>query len=94
MSEDFKVGDVVVCIDDSPCKVDPFPGFPFGIKRGSTHRVTDLDLVGYDIFLGLLGYDEDYFFAARFRKLPPADDAFILRMRSLKPGRVREREDA
>lgn len=94
MSEDFKVGDVVVCVDDSPCVVDPFPGFPFGIKRGSMHRVTELCFMRGEVFLGLLDRDEDYFFAARFRKLPPADDEFILRIRSLKPGRVREREDA
>ena len=83
----FQVGDVVVCIDDSPCVVHPYAGYPFEADRGSLYRVARVGLhpVEREFYLGLTEVPGVMLFAARFRKVTRADEQFIEQMRALKP---------
>lgn len=85
---DFKVGDVVVCVDGSPCRRAPYVGAPFSFKEGQIGRISRIHMT--DIGLGLefpghpgkmgVGLHE-----SRFRHLPKSDEQFTEQMRALKP---------
>lgn len=89
MSEEFKVGDVVVCVNDAGAD---------HIRVGDIGRITKIGSPRVCIFdykihavlffsnlqpnKGTIG-----FAAGRFKHLPKADDTFINQMRSFKPAK-------
>lgn len=84
MSDFFKMGDVVVCVDAGNNTAY--------LANNAIYRVRALKgpylyLVGVHAFSGS---GQDGFSAHRFRHLPKADDTFIQQMRSLKPARAKE----
>jgi len=96
VSGDFQVGDVVVCVDDSPARSIDVRGMPWPMRMGSTWRVIGLvrSKSTGEILLLLKnspphlapwkrGWVKD-----RFRKLPRADVQFARDMRACKPHRV------
>jgi len=98
MADEFQVGDLAVCVDDSPCRETPYPGCPFGLSKGAVFRVTAAWIDPEDGIQGLnlmgVRNEQDGLFAGysahRFQKLPPASPEFISLIRSLSPGRVTE----
>lgn len=87
MADDFRVGDVVVCIaiPQGSIKGEWEP------KIGGIYKVYDLYLCPTDDSL-LIALEQDperdgpgAFEANAFRKLPPASDEFTLQMRACKP---------
>ncbi len=88
MAEDFQVGDVVVCVNDSPCTAtgEPKP-VPCPWKRGEIGRVVSISACRYGLELAPQKHRLLYIAAYRFRKLPKADEQFTERMRKCKPHR-------
>jgi len=91
MSEEFQVGDVVVCVDaDTPAR----PGYfsPDQIRNGDLYRLSDtfIDEWGDCIKVaGIVAHTVNGgFLAARFRKLPRADEEFTRQIRACKPQRT------
>jgi hypothetical protein len=97
---DFAPGDVVVCVDDSPCRCC---GDDIAIRLGTSYRVARA-YVGLNrptgkrfLSLRLVGVDnssphhwqERGINAARFRKIRPADESFTRQMRALRPIKTR-----
>jgi hypothetical protein len=95
------IGDVVVCVDDSPCKCC---GAPTQVVRGRTYQVTDIR-VGINparslpiVSLYLVGVRARGKHAGwginseRFRKVQKADDKFTRQIRALRP--AKQKEDA
>lgn len=97
MSDDWKAGDIAVCIDDSPSRMKDTFGQPFPLRAGSVWRVIAVTLsrFGYrkgEPLLHLKGapppmrpYKSGAFHTERFRKLRPATDEFVEQMHSLVP---------
>lgn len=95
MGEDFKPGDVVVCVDDSSAR---HTGGPVPFRRGDLLRVAKAKLhpVSYVFSLGFVGLEwpgkpglHAAYHADRFRKLPKADEEFTASIRACKPFRNR-----
>lgn len=88
MSDDFQVGDVVVCIsDDYERASGPESWWP---KRGQIYRVAGLDHCLNGLFLEFaedpdFGDTELGWAATDFRKLPKADEQFTEQMRAIRP---------
>jgi len=104
MSDDIRPGDVVVCIDESPCGC--CGAYYPDLAIGRLFRVTGTKpLMNYRTGLnvtGLLWPDQPRVGdhpemagrnPARFRKLPTADTEFTAQMRAMKP-RVRSNQEA
>jgi len=93
VDNDFKVGDVVVCVDaEFAGGSDVNRDHVSLINKGCIYKVSHvldggvgLSHVTYPYHPNVYGYKAD-----RFRHLPKADDTFIQQMRSLKPARIRE----
>lgn len=92
MGEDFKVGDVVVCINDNVC---PVMGGKHSYRKGAIYRVaivrTVKDYLGRPATgLKAVGLENE---AGRnvlcFRKLPTADEQFTASIRACKPSHNR-----
>jgi len=90
MADEFKVGDVVVCIG----------GTGRYVPIGTIDRVTFVDWYDEEhsfdcqagVGIDLLGHparehDAEAWCSSAFRLLPKADDTFINQMRSLKPAK-------
>jgi hypothetical protein len=93
----FKPGDVVCCVDDSPCRCC---GAPLPVSKGGVYRVAELQGPAHNHVLGSwitalvlrgvpvaqtmphTGWGVN---SARFRHLPKADPAFTEAMRALRP---------
>jgi hypothetical protein len=87
---DFQPGDVVVCVDDSPCTsqshdhTEPCPW-----KKGEIGRV--ISVYKYGLELHPRKHPEHTYIAAyRFRKIRPADESFTRQMRALRPIKTKE----
>lgn len=93
MSDEFQVGDVVVCVDDGPlvCPHDPLVihDGTLAAKLRSVGRIETIEAGHPDIccLCDLIYTDAGIGVAARFRKLPKADDRFAEQMRAQKPHR-------
>jgi len=96
MSDDFRVGDVIVCVDASPYLVNT----PWHLQQlsklrvGALYRAAGFDRDGDLIDLGTVRYEPDphplslgAFGTHRFRSLPKADEQFTADMRACKPKR-------
>jgi len=90
MSDEFKVGDVVVCVRE--------PEGPYydgwEPRIGGIYKVVDIIPDGIDLGRMLINLaedptrdDETGFEENAFKHLPKADDTFINQMRSLKPAK-------
>jgi len=102
MSGEFKPGDVVVCVNDAPCRCC---NTAWPVRVGSLHRVAAVGR-GFNRpmrlwadALHLVGWPDmprhpafHGVNAARFRHLPKADEQFTAEMRAIRP--VREEEPA
>lgn len=101
----FAPGDVVVCVDDSPCLCCglDIPHLVWGqyyrivrIGRGFNARdritIDGIDCGLFTPFGDHLGYlpDDRLWNIERFRKIDPASDEFTQRMRALRPHKVGE----
>ena len=90
----FKVGDVVVCVDD---RINPSWPEDNQLKRGKVYRVTKvgkavvnhlIDKVSGSVHLAGINSSSPHGFGSfRFKHLPKADDTFINQIRSLKPAK-------
>lgn len=91
MSDDFQVGDVVVCINAKPDSFDPKAGL---LKERAHYRVAVVGPVKGVFCLGFRALPADKpntawaWNANRFRKLPRADEQFTEMLRALKPTRA------
>lgn len=85
----FRIGDVVVCVDDSPCRAPHLLGLPFAFKRGTVKKISYVCLDGRGkVAIRFTDGPEPIgpgFVAERFRKIQKADNAFTAQMRALKP---------
>jgi hypothetical protein len=103
MSDEIRPGDVVVCVDESPCKccggIDPdlcigrmFRVVTVGRGFNTAHRVwvDTLHWPGQSDFNGHPSYAGKNI--ARFRKLPTADTEFTAQMRAMKPRKRRAQQ--
>lgn len=90
----MRIGDLVACVDASPCRTYPYPGAPFGVELNSYWRVEDVweDDGDGEIVIALSGIenegvegdvDWEGYEAARFRKVNPAEPEFISLIRGL-----------
>lgn len=95
MGEDFKVGDVVVCVDDgrdmrgnlrAPVQRSK------SLRRGHIYRIAWVGMTRARVFGVKLLDDPAAAFGAwaadRFRKLPKADEQFTADMRACRPHRA------
>lgn len=100
VGDDFQVGDVVVCVDDSPYRSRDVKGKPWPMAKGSTWRVSDVLVARLGPLAGqvLLRFHAEPplsrawkrgWYHARFRKLSKADEQFTEQMRQCKPHRNR-----
>ena len=91
---DFKVGDVVVCVDDSPCTSAIHENkVPCPYRRGDIARVVGIcpDPARNGISLSDDKHaPHKYIVAYRFKHLPKADEQFTEEMRAIKE-RTREK---
>jgi hypothetical protein len=94
VSDEIRPGDVVVCVDDTDCAI--YPGAS-SYKLGAIYRIVAASMIrdggtGYETYCvqtdrdnpvrdGRVGWAS----AKRFRKLPPATEAFTRQMRACKP---------
>lgn len=87
----FQIGEVVVCVDDSPSPASI--RWPWRPKKGGYYTI---ELIDYA--LGELGFllaedpvpddGESLWLAERFRKVTKADDSFTEMLRACKPSKV------
>jgi hypothetical protein len=92
MSDDFQIGDVVVCVAGGPivCPHDPLVVHDGSLapKHRSVGRIVGIDPgFGGVCMCTVIHTDAGPGVAIRFRKLPKADDRFAEQMRALKPHR-------
>lgn len=93
MSDHFKAGDVVACVDDTPCRCGRCPGVRFPTRRGGIYRVEAVDPPRFRgdiwglVLVGVVanGVHNRAINIARFRHLPKADEQFTARIRACKP---------
>lgn len=88
MSDDFQVGDVVVCVDD---KAQGYSGD--NVLRGRHYRIASFIKRHGITGCTLEGMNPDPYLGyaiKRFRKLPRADESFTEQMRACRPTRVGE----
>ena len=90
MADDFKVGDVVVCVHEPDGEINVM----WGPKVGQIYKI--IQVFFWEGYL-LVNLAEDPFAvpfngfeAFAFKHLSKADDTFIQQMRSLKPARTKE----
>ncbi len=80
----FREGDVVVCVDDSPCTVEGGEQvIPCPWQKGDVGRVVSIYLHGIELTPNKASFQ--YVAARRFRKLPKADDSFVAQIRACCP---------
>ena len=86
----IQAGDVVVCVDDSPCYVFPYPGAPFSLRRRDTFRVVEVEWSDFNgvAFLRFVGRPGSYG-SPRFRKIEKANKDFIAQIKACRPKRDR-----
>lgn len=94
---DIQAGDVVVCVDDSPCKSEGIEGLPWPMRSGSIWRVSRIGLTNRGQ-PGFRLHGEPQFYpgkrwwviSPRFRKLndEPDNAELIERIRACKPIRI------
>lgn len=91
MAHLWKVGDLAVCVDDSPVRyidglIETKREYVERLRKGEVYRVTHIargktvDCIGLGDFNKLAGGE-----STRFRPILPAEPAFTEAMRSLKP---------
>ena len=89
----FRPGDLVVCVDDAPCRCKNCGGEPWPTRRGGIYRVEGMDpplhrgdiwgviIVGIPASPG----HQRALNPKRFRLLPKADETFTAQIRACKP---------
>ena len=92
---DWQVGDLALCVDDSPNRSAGHNG---GLKKDKVYRVSDLALFPEGIGLRLYGLPEPkgclsgYFNGQRFRKIKPdtepCEEEFTVLIKRMKPAKV------
>lgn len=89
MSEEFNVGDVVVCVDKSliKCRIANHTG-EWAPKLGAVLRITSIavDDCGCSVLHGSNGVGV----FARFKKLPKATDEFTRQILACRPNKSRQ----
>lgn len=89
MGEDFKPGDVAVCISDEWISyTHGAPPHFTAPRKGSLYRVSDVGSEAVCDWLRLHGLDHRWS-TTNFRKLPKADEEFTASIRACKPSRNR-----
>lgn len=95
MPQDIRAGDVVVCVDDSPCRLPRIAGLPFPYPRGSVWRVLQAKAARSGrVGLILRGGPKPYVAGSvgwhdeRFRKLNDEPDNIELVERIKRPVRI------
>jgi hypothetical protein len=91
----FQVGDVVVCVDASPYRLQRYVHLVWPIARNRCLKVEAVltapcGNTGLHFFDGPLSPSPWGFDVTRFRKIRPASDEFIASLRACKPQRVGE----